>query len=113
MIETFKIGKGLTAPVLRGTVERENDETVNISGDSAVFRMWNKQTREVVVDNEPADIISATQVEYEFSALETATPGDYEGIFIITYAVGGGTEMVPGGAYGEPEYIPIEVVDIP
>jgi hypothetical protein len=54
MIERFKIGKGQTAPVLRGTVERENDATYDISAASAVFRMWDAYSREVVIDDAAA-----------------------------------------------------------
>jgi hypothetical protein len=112
MIERFKIGRGQTAPVLRGTVERENDATYDISAASAVFRMWDAYSREVIIDDAAATVISATKLQYEFTALDTATPGDYEGVFIITYP-DGSTEVAPGGAYGDPDAIPITITDIP
>jgi len=112
MIERFKIGQGVTEPVLQGTLRRENDTSYDISTATAVFRMWRADTREVVIDDAAAVIVSTTQLKYVWQAGDTDTAGDYEGVFIITYA-GGGTEVAPGGAYGEPEYIPITITEIP
>lgn len=112
MIERFRIYQGTTSPAIRGTVDRENDTDFTLAGATAVFRMWNADTKEVVIDDAAATVVDDTDLQYDWQAGDTATPGDYEAVFIITFG-DATTGAAPGGAYGEPEYLPVEVIALP
>ena len=79
----FNIKRGDTSPALRMALA---PETLNLTGASVQFQMRPK--RGVTSIDEAADIITATPpvVEYAWGAGDTATAGEYEAEFRVTYA---------------------------
>ena len=66
---------------------------ISVSADIVVFRMVNYQTGEVKVNNQTAQIVDDTHVQYVWQAGDTDTAGLYQAWFIISN--GGLTNRFP------------------
>jgi len=103
---TFYIKQNDTRPILAATLIDGDGSAVNLDGATVAFKMRKVSTTVSVVDAS-ATIADATngEVTYTWSASDTATVGEYEGEFQVTYA-DSGIQTFPNS-----NYIEIEITD--
>lgn len=104
---TFYIKQNDTRPIITATLIDGDGSTVNLDGATVSFKMR-------VVGNTSAVSLAGTsavsdaangKVTYTWAAADTATVGEYEGEFQVTYS-GGGIQTFPNN-----KYIEIEITD--
>ena len=102
----FYIKQNDTRPIISATLIDGDGSIANLDGASVVFKMRKVGATVSTVDA-AATIADAEngKVTYAWTALNTATVGDYEAEFEVTYA-GGGIQTFPNNGY-----IEIEIVD--
>lgn len=96
----FRIKQGDTQPVIQSVLTDGAGAIVNLTGiESVAFRMRAKDTATLAV-NAAAAVVSAPagSVRYAWLTADTATPGEYEADWLVTFA-GGGTGTFPNGGY--------------
>ncbi len=96
----FYIKEGDRLPYYTATLQDENGDAVNITGNTGVtFRFRSGQTlisgAGVVVS------ASAGTVRYEWGASDTLIPGQYDVEVVVAYA--GGNQTFPSAGYGKIE----------
>lgn len=97
MSADFQIGQGDTAPALTAQLT-QNGTPVNLTGATVEFRMAPHGTKTTTVDG-TATLTDATngKVSYPWKASDTATPGDYDFMFVVTFS-DGSKESFPNGS---------------
>lgn len=97
----FKIGEGMTFPVLTAVLSY-NDAIIplNLAGPTVEFFMRREGYPELKIDSAPALISNPTtsEVEYGWDATDTDEPGVYLGYFVVTYT-NGNSVMVPDDGF--------------
>jgi len=102
----FYIKQNDTRPIISATLIDGDGSSVNLDGATVAFKMRKVGATASTVDA-AATIADATKgkVTYTWVAADTATVGEYEGEFQVTYA-GGGIQTFPNN-----KYIEIEITD--
>lgn len=105
---TFKIKQNDTSPSILTQLLDGASAAVNITGATSVrFHMRQAADPKTVIIDEDATIVTAIDgtVRYDWDAADTATAGEYEAEFEITYATGE-IETFPNDTY-----IKVSVID--
>lgn len=92
--EDFWIKVGDRRPYLKGTLEDENGNEINITlADSVYFSMKTRDGGSPKIDRVEAEVVDPTNgiVQYKWAAGDTDTPGTYFGEFIVDWN-GAGTD---------------------
>lgn len=87
MSGTFALNMNDTSPVLRVTATDGADVVVDLTGATAVFKMWDIYTKTVKVAETAAVVEDAAAgvLRYDWKAADVDTAGLYAGRFIVTY----------------------------
>ena len=87
---TTRLQLGDTRPLLLATLFNPDGSAVNLSGATVAFRMRNAVSRALVINDQPATILSAGEgrVRYTWLAADTDTAGEFESWFVVTYGAG-------------------------
>ena len=103
----FYIKQNDTRPILTATLIDGDGSTVNLDGATVSFKMRTEGGTTAVSLAGTTAIAEAAKgkVTYTWAAADTATVGEYEGEFEVTYA-GGGVQTFPNS-----KYIQIEITD--
>jgi hypothetical protein len=85
----FVIKQGDTSPSLMVNLLDSSRQSADLTGSTVLFH-FRRVRGTTVVTTAPAVIVDAGagQVRYDWRAQDTATAGDYEGEFEVTYADG-------------------------
>lgn len=102
---TFYLKQGDTSPYLRGTAYDSDDNVIDVTGASILFKMRRIGGSKVVDATAAIVTASAGLVEYRWASGDTDVVGEYEGEFEITFA-SGKIETIPNKGY-----IPITIGD--
>ena len=97
----FVIKQGDTSPALLVTLQDSGRQPVSLNGSTVLFHFRGTRGSATPV-TAPAVIVDAEagQVRYDWRAEDTATAGDYEGEFEVTYS-DGTVETFPNDGYIE------------
>lgn len=97
----FVIKQGDSLPVLSDTLTYSTGGAVNLTGASVNFVM-RAQTSNTTTTNVAATVVSPTAgtVQYTFTAIDTATTGEYMANWVVTFA-GGQVMTFPTDGYLE------------
>src|SRR5690348_3139484 len=101
-MERFTIGQGDTRPELVTVLEEEDTgDVIDLTGATVTFTMTyvnedGSLADAPTVDDEPCSVTDETggEVSYTFTSADTATAGEYDAEFQITFG-DGGIETVP------------------
>ena len=104
---TFFIKQNDTRPTLDAALRDDRDRPVDIAGATVVFHMRNAADDTVVISSGSVGVLSTArgEVRYTWVAADTATAGNFEGEFQVTFA-GGSVQTFPND-----EYIKIVITD--
>ena len=102
----FYIKQADTLPKIKATLKDSTGAAINLSGGSVAFRMRRKGTTGAPVVDAAGVITGAAtgQVEYQWTAANTATVGTYDAEWVVT--LGADKETVPNNGH-----ITVQVVD--
>lgn len=95
----FTVKQGDTLPVFSDTLSYSDGTNPNLTGASVQFIM-RSMVNKTVTTNAAATIVSPTAgtVSYTPTATDTATAGQYEGVWLVTFA-GGAQQSWPTDGY--------------
>ena len=96
-MERFTIGQGDTRPDLISDLTNEQTGAViDLTGATVTFSMTLLEATTPTIDAQACTVLDEAngQVQYRFTTTDTATAGDYDAEFEITFA-DGGIETVP------------------
>lgn len=98
-MSTFNIKQGDTFPSLRANLKDGSNEAIDLTGATVRFHMRPVGTAVAAIDA-AATVISAGTgvVDYTWQAGDTATVGEYQAEFEVTYP-GGEVETFPNGGF--------------
>jgi len=99
-MSNFSIKENDTLPALRAVLKDSAGDPVDLTDATVMFHMRNTSNSNVKVDS-AAVIIDATGgvVDYQWSAQDTDSVGQYEIEFEVTFS-GGGIQTFPNNSYG-------------
>ena len=97
---TFYIKQNDNRPNLDVSLRDDRDRSVDITGATVVFHMRNAADNTVVVSSGSVSIISASRgdVRYDWVVANTATSGNFQAEFQVTFAEGA-VQTFPNDGY--------------